>query len=185
MIDMTFATIEDDEQRNELVALYLKYKSCLYAIAFANLHDVVNAEDAVQEVFSKIADKPEIFFEVSSSKRPAYLRSMVKRISASMFNRKSNDPTESIEELGDEIRDYSITLENELFSKMVCDEVVQFINELPAMQRNTLIFHCLYDMSIDETAQKLNVSLSAANKHLMLARKAVRTFIEEGERTYE
>lgn len=185
MIDFILSTIEDEEQRNELAALYSKYKNRLYAIAQSNLHNEIDAEDAVQEVFSEIADKPEAFLGVLSKKRPAYLCSMVKRISINMFNRKKGIPIVSIEELDEEIQDFSITLENALFGKIAYDEVVQFINNLPTMQRSVLIFNCLYDLSIDETAQKLNVSLSTVNKHLMLARKAVRGFIEKGKTTYE
>ena len=42
-----------------------------------------------------------------------------------------------------------------------------------------LYLHCILGLSIDETAQRLNVSLTAANKRLMLARRAVRAFVDE------
>ena len=185
MLGAILLTMENEEQRNKLAALFAKYKNRLYAIAMSNLHNEIDAEDAVQEVFSEIADKPEVFFGVLSKKRPAYLCSMIKRISINMFNRKNSIPIVLIEELDEGIKDFSITLENALFGKIAHDEVVRFINELPTMQRSVLIFNCLYGLSIDETAQKLNVSVSTVNKHLMLARKAVKTFIEEREKTYE
>ncbi|MCX4357653.1 MAG: RNA polymerase sigma factor [Oscillospiraceae bacterium] len=179
MFDMTFATIENDEQRNELSALYAKYKNRLFAIAQSNLHNEIDAEDAVQEVFSEIADKPEIFFSVQPEKRAAYLSSMVKKLSANMFNDINEIPKVSIDELNEDIEDSSVTLENALFDKINHDEVMVVVNKLPTMQRSVLILHCLYDLSIDETAQKLNISLYTVNKHLTLARKAIREFIEE------
>lgn len=174
-----FATIENEEQRNELSALYAKYKSSLYAIARSNLHNEIDAEDAVQEVFSEIADKPEVFFGVLPEKRPAYLKSMVKRISVNMFNSQIEKPKASIEELDEEMETVSVTLENVLFDIIAHDEVMAFINQLPTRQRDVIIFHCLYNLSIDEAAQKLNISIDTVNKHLMLARRAIRAFVDE------
>lgn len=179
MIDFILSTIESEEQRNELAALYAKYKNRLYAIAKSNLHNEIDAEDAVQEVFSEIAEKPEIFFSVLPEKRAAYLSSMVKKLSINMFKDKNKNPKISIDELNEDIEAGSIALENALFDKIDHDEVMQFVYKLPKMQRSVLILHCLHDLSIDETAQRLDISLSTVNKHLMLARKAIREFIEE------
>ena len=184
MFDATFAVIENEEQRNELAALYAKYKNRLYAIARSNLNNEIDAEDAVQEVFSEIADKPEAFFGVQPEKRAAYLSSMVKKLSINMFKDKNKIPKVSIDELNEDIEDSSTALENALFDKIDHDEVMQFVYKLPKMQRSVLILHCLHNLSIDETAQKLDISLSTANKHLALARKAIRAFIE-GRRNRE
>ena len=48
-----------------------------------------------------------------------------------------------------------------------------------------LILHCFLGSSIDETAEKLNISLTAANKRLTASRKAIRDFIEERGRLHE
>lgn len=178
MVDTTFWVIENEEQRNELAALYTKYKNILYAIAHSNLHNEVDAEDAVQEVFSEIADKPETFFGVPPEKRPAYLKSMVKKLSVNMFNAQNKIPKVSMDELTEKFETVSVTLENALFDKIDYNEVMEFVNKLPKMQRNVLIFHCLYDLSIDETALRLNISISGVHKHLFLARKAVRAFVD-------
>lgn len=61
MIDAVLLNIENEEQRNELAIFYEKYKKRLYSIALSKIHNEIDAEDAVQEVFSDIADKPEIF----------------------------------------------------------------------------------------------------------------------------
>ncbi len=172
-------TMNDEGQRSELASLYTKYKNRLFAVARSNLHNDIDAEDAVQEVFSEIADKPENFFAISKEKRAAYLCSMAKKISVNMLNAKNKIPKISIEELDTEIEDATVTLENALFEKISRDEVAAFINRLPQKQRDALIFCRFYGLSIEETAQKLNISISAVNKHLMLARKAVRAFLEE------
>ncbi len=81
MIADALATIEDEEQRNKLAEFYSKHKQRLYSIAFSKLHNEEDAEDAVQEVFSEIADKPEKFFDIAPEGRLAYTTVMVKNIS--------------------------------------------------------------------------------------------------------
>ncbi len=182
MFDATFAVIENEKQRNELADFYLKSKDRLYFIALSKLHNNEESEDAVQEVFSRIADKPEMFFDIPSEKRLAYADVMVKNISVDMFNTKNKMP---LDELCEQIESVDISLENALFDQISRNEVITFINTLPALQRNVLVLHCFFDLSIDETAQRLNISLTAATKRLALARKAIRTFVEARRKEYE
>lgn len=176
MFDMTFAVIGNEEQRSELADFYLKNKQRLYTAALSKLHNAVDAEDAVQEVFSRIADKPEKFFEIPAEGRLAYAVIMVKNISIDMFNAKNKVP---IEQLDEEIEDIMLSLEDTLFDNISCDEVMSFVNKLPTMQRNVLMLRCFFDLSIDETAQRLHIALDSANKNLTLARRAIRRFIDE------
>lgn len=182
MFDATFAVIENEKQRNELAEFYSKSKNRLYFIALSKLHNKEESEDAVQEVFSRIADKPEFFFDIPPEKRLAYADVMVKNISVDMFNAKNKMPSE---ELCEQIEDVNISLENALFDKFSRDEVIAFINNLPNLQRNVLVLHCFFDLSIDETAQRLNISLTVATKRLALARKAIKNFVEERGKSHE
>lgn len=176
MFDTTFAVIEDEAQRNELAAFYAEYKNRFYRIAYSKLHNAEYAEDAVQEAFSGIADKPEKFFDVPEEKRLAYIDVIVRNISVEMFNAQNKLPSD---ELNEELEDDAVSLENSLFARISHDEILAFIDNLPSLQRNVLMLHCLFGLSIDETAQRLNISVTAANKRLTLARRAVRAFIEE------
>lgn len=182
MFDTTFAVIEDEAQRNELAAFYAEYKDRFYLIAYSKLHNAQHAEDAVQETFSEIADKPENFFGVPEEKRLAYIDVIVRNISVEMFNSQNKLPSD---ELDENIEDDKISLENGLFAKISHDEILAFIDALPALQRNVLMMHCLFGLSIDETAQRLNISLTAANKRLTLARRAIKTFIDERSGEHE
>ena len=59
MISTALALLKTDEQRNVLSEFYQKYKNRFYAIAYSKLHGKAAAEDAVQEAFLRIVDKPE------------------------------------------------------------------------------------------------------------------------------
>lgn len=183
MIDAVLAVIENEEQRNELAVFYSRYKNRLYSIAFSKLHNKTDAEDAVQEAFSRMANKPESFFNIPQEKRVAYADVMVRNISIDMFNHKSKVFLEPLEEMV--IEDTIISLENSLFDKVSRNEILTFIDNLPTLQRNVLILHCFFGLSIDETAQRLNISLTAANKRLTHGRKAIRKFLEERNKNDE
>lgn len=182
MFDMTFAVIENEERRSELATFYSKHRQRLYSIALSKLHNEEDAEDAVQEVFSEIADKPDNFFDVSPSGRLAYITVMLKNISVNMFNAKNKV---QIEELNEKIEEIAFSLEEIVLNQISEDELLSFVDQLPTLQKNVLTMHCLFDLSIDETAQRLNISLIAAKKRLVLARKAIKAFIEERNKNYE
>lgn len=176
MFDATFSIIENEEQRNELSKFYSKHKNRLYSIAYSKLHSKEDAEDAVQELFSEIADKPEKFFEVPPDDRLAYTDVMLRNIAVDMFKRKNKV---QVEELNEDIEDIHTSLENTLFDGIGHREVIEFVNHLPTMRRNVLILHCFFDIPIKEIAQRLKIAPATASKHLALARKAVKEFVEE------
>ena len=177
MIEAILTTIENEQQRSELSEFYQKYNKRLYAIALSRLHSEIDAEDAVQEVFARIADKPEKFFNIEPNGRVAYADVMVRNISIKMFNTKSNEPIEQLDI--DELEIETVSLADFVLDKISHDEVMKSVNRLPTMQRSVLIMRCLVGMSIDEAARQLNISVNAANKHLKAARKAVKKFIDE------
>lgn len=176
MIDAILSSIENKEQRSELAVFYEKYKKRLYSIALSKVHNKTDAEDAVQEVFSAIADKPEKFFELPQNRRIAYVDVMVRNISMKMFNAKSKEP---IEPLDYDFDTETVSLEDHLLDKISKDEIILCINQLPVKQRSVLILRCLIGYSIDETAEQLNISVMAANRLLTVARRTIRKFIDE------
>ncbi len=182
MIAAALATIENESQRNELSEFYSKYKDRFCNIAFSKLKNHEEAEDAVQEVFSEIADKPEKFFNIAPQNRLTYTDVMVRNIAIEMF--KSKNKVE-FEELNEEMDDTPISVENVLFNGISYDEIVSFMERLPAYQKSVIVLRVYFGLTIDEISERLNISLSAANKRLTLARKAIRDFIDERNANYE
>lgn len=176
MIFEILSTIENEEQRNELSIFYEQHKKRLYSIALSKLHNEFDAEDAVQEVFAEIANNPDRFFEIPPDDRLAYTDIMLRNISVDIFKRKTKYQTE---ELDEDMEDVGVSLENAVFDEIEHDEIIDFVNDLPTMRRNVLMLHCFFDLPIKEIAQKLNIAPATASKHLTLAKKAVRKFVEE------
>ena len=178
MISAALAVLETDEQRNELSEFYEENKNRLFAIASEHLHNQQDSEDAIQETFLRIADKPDKFFSLSRTEQSFYVSAIVRNVSVDIYKKRAKHQTDAISE--DIVyQSEPELLENSLLEKISHDEILDFINNLPPLQRNVLILTCLSGLSVSETAEMLKISKSAANQRLYLARKSIRKFIEE------
>ena len=170
MISTALALLKTDEQRNVLSEFYQKYKNRFYAIAYSKLHGKTAAEDAVQEAFLRIVDKPENFFKIEHNKRVAY----------DMFNKNN---AHKIEELTEDVSDeaYTLGLEDTVTGSVSKNELLAFILKLPVLQRDILNLKVVFELSNSEIAQKLNVSETVVRQRLFQARKSILDFLESGD----
>lgn len=178
MISGALAILNSEAQRNEMTVFYEKHKKRFLSIALKTLHNKESVEDAVQEAFLKIANKPNTFFSLDETRRIQYMCAIVKNISLDMYNKSRKVQIEVL----DEDFDYdngSNSLENLFLADISHKELIEFINGLPKLQQNALIMTRLLKLSISETAEQLNVSEKAVNQRLYLARKAIKQFIDE------
>ncbi len=181
---MMFSAISDEKQRNELSEFYKENLNCFLNIAYSNLHNKNDAEDAVQKAFQEIVRQPDNFFGIPPENRAAYMVSVVRNISVDMFNKKNRIPLEELDE-EESYDDNPFSFEDSMIGKVSKDELKSFIGSLPPLQRDVLTLRCLMGFSTAETAEKLNISQSAVKKRLHLAKKAVREFIEKENELYE
>lgn len=176
--------IEDNAQRNELEELYKENLNRFLNIAYSNLHNKSDAEDAVQETFRRIAEKPEKFFAVPLQYRIKYVFIIIKNVSVEMFGKKNKV---SFEEFNEEISydENQPSLEDDIIGKISRDKLKSFIKTLPPLQRDVLTLRCVIGLSTANTAEALNISQSSVKERLRLARKAVLKFVHEEGGYYE
>lgn len=180
MISTALALLKTDEQRNVLSEFYQKYKNRFYAIAYSKLHGKTAAEDAVQEAFLRIVDKPEKFFKIEHNKRVAYADVIVRNVAIDMFNKNN---AHKIEELKEDVSDeaYTLGLEDTVIGSVSKNELLAFILKLPVLQRDILNLKVVFELSNSEIAQKLNVSETVVRQRLFQARKSILDFLESGD----
>ena len=186
MISTALALLKTDEQRNVLSEFYQKYKNRFYAIAYSKLHGKTAAEDAVQEAFLRIVDKPEKFFKIEHNKRVAYADVIVRNVAIDMFNKNNAHKIEegkNIEELTEDVSDeaYTLGLEDTVIGSVSKNELLAFILKLPVLQRDILNLKVVCELSNSEIAQKLNVSETVVRQRLFQARKSILDFLESGD----
>lgn len=180
MIADVIAVLETEEQRDELSEFYQQNKSRLFFIAYSKLQNKQDAEDAVQETFARIADKPEKFFEISHNKRVAFADVIVRNISVGMFKKANKFP---VAELTDRIsnEDFEAALEDKIISEISRAEILDFILKLPTLQRDILELKAIHGLSVQEIASDLKVTENVVRQRLFQARKKIADFLKGRE----
>ena len=176
MIFTALAVLETDEQRNELAEFYEKNKNRFFAIAYKHLHKKQDAEYAVQEAFSVIANKPEIFFTKNEKDRLLYTSVIVRNISVKYYNYSQKHKTE---ELTDNMVDEKVMVMEQALGKCSKDELMNYIKSLSEPLRQALLLRIHFQMNTSQIASTLNISETAARKRLSNAGKKIKQYMEE------
>ena len=178
MVAAALSVLENAEQREELSEFYKKHKARFLNIAFNKLHNREEAEDAVQEAFLKIADRPEIFFGLDEIRRTRFFYGVIENVAVKMYNKNQKNHTE---ELAEDVvyQNEDDPIENSMMDKISRDEILAFIDSLPEAQRTVLALSYSSGLSADEIGIVLNISVSTVYQRLYSARKAVKHFIAE------
>ena len=176
MIYSALAMLETDEQRNTLSEFYEQNSNRFFLIALSKLHNTEEAEEAVQEAFVRIAEKPQKFFSIEHNKRLAYIDVIIRNISIDMFKKKCCvETSELTDEISHELIDLS--LEDNVLGKISHDELKKYISGLPQLWRDTITSSCVVGLSNKEIAAQLNISEVAVRQRLHLARNAIKEFV--------
>ena len=178
MISAALSVIEDEKQRNELAIFYEKYKHRFYNIAYSKTKDPDESEDAVQEAFTRIANKPERFFNITSEERLRYVDGIVRHIAVDIFNKRTKIKTISLDEMDDVIPSENISPEEKYITDVSADDIVRFTLTLPENQRQALFMYVHQRLSYSEISQTLNISEELARKRVSIARKAIKNYVE-------
>lgn len=184
MIEFAFSTIEDDVQRNELQVFYAENYNRFIYIAMQKVESKEDAEDVIQEVFSDIADKPEIFFDVPKEKRVTFVDILVRNTAIGTF-KKEHNRTSRLQELDENMVDDSIRIEDSAVIKSTLDELLEYILTLPEQQRTVYKLRVIIGLSIREIAEQLKITDETVNWHLKMARKKIRNCINERDKCNE
>ena len=179
MISAVLSVIEDEKQRNELAIFYEKYKNRFFNIARSKTNDPDESEDAVQEAFTRIAKKPERFFNITASEeRLRYVDGIVRHIAIDIFNKRTKTKTISLDEMDEDIPSGNISPEEKYVTDVSADDIVKFTLTLPENQRQALFMYVHQRLSYSEISKTLNVSEELARKRVSIARKAIKNYVE-------
>lgn len=179
MISAALAILETDEQRSKLAEFYKKNKQRFFAIAFSKLHNREAAEDAVQEAFLRLADKPEKFFAIPANKQVAFADVIIRNVSVDMFKQENRietvEMTDAVSSEGLEI-----PLDEKIVGYISRDELIGFISGLSPLLRDVLELKVVIGLSNHEIARMLSVTENVVRQRLFQARRAITEFMESG-----
>ena len=141
---------------------YYLYKNTIYSIAFSYVHNVVDADDIVQDVFMKYLQSNTSFQTLDNEK---YWLIRVTINTSKSFIKKAWKQKVS---LNDEIIDKTPQEEKR------DDSMFEKVYKLPHIYKEVIILHYYEELSINDISKALKLSISAVKKRLERARNILK-----------
>lgn len=156
------------DSRTLLETAYDKYADMLYRLAFSHLRRREDAEDAVQDVFTKYMNTSPRFTD-DEHERAWLVRVTVNRCHDMLRRGKvrEHDSLDDISEIPDEEENTS--------------GVLQAVFALPEKYKTAITLHYLEGFSVEEISSMLGISLSAVKMRLSRGREILKDLLDKEE----
>lgn len=177
MLALYLAYLDDDNDKRLFEEIYNSYKNQMVILAVSILNNNDDAEDAVGDVFLRIAQKN--FDVVRGIKNDTdlrnYLLKVTKNTSINKINTKKKDNV-SLDTVVEYNMDKIKKLSDDTFIEFVCnkidyDKIIEAIKSLREKYRDVLYYHFVMELSIPQTAKALNQSLTTTKQQLVRGKK--------------
>ena len=174
---MLYLALLNDDDKDLFERIYYAYRKQMLIVAKSVLHNDTDAEDAVHDVFLKVATKYISIIKVIESDIDIrnYLLKATKNTALNLQKKKNieNVSLNTIQEY--KMVKKEITTDDEfvevIFKKCEYERVVNAIQELDEKYRYVLYYHFVIGLTAAEIAKSLDQSLSATKKQLVRGKK--------------
>lgn len=177
MLTMFLSFLDDDNDKKLFENIYLSFRKQMATIALTILHNESDAEDAVSEVFLRIAqhnwDTVRLITDPNDLRN--YLLKATKNTSLNKIKEKGNQnfslDTDTAYNF-DDIED----LTDDTFLDVICnrfeyDKILTAIISLDPKYRDVLYCHFVLEMTISQTSKYLGKTLSSTKQQLVRGKK--------------
>lgn len=141
---------------------YYLYKSTIYSIAFSYVHNTIDADDIVQDVFMKYLNSSEQFKDLNNEK---YWLIRVTINTCKTFVKRTWKQRVTLDE------EQIIRTPDEQNTN---NSLFEIVYNLPQIYKEVIILHYYENLSIDDISKTLKISISAVKKRLERARNIIK-----------
>lgn len=165
-----------DEISLKVEELYELYEQPMYRIAYAILHNVQQAEDAVHDAFMAIMRSKASIGDANCAETKHFIVQTIRNTAINRYRKNMKDSQyftvfdDTVTQIPDEHSDVDKFIGNMENS----EEVKYLLSGLNKSDREILLLRCCDELSFKEIARRLNLSESAARKRYERAKKAAR-----------
>ena len=173
VLPIYLAELNTQEDKDKFAELYEKYSRKMYHIALSILKNPVDAEDAVDIVFSRLANKFTEISQKSVHDFEGYLVISIRNVSFTLLDKRNtyDKNTVDIDDVTEELTDFVL----EETSNEVLDSALE---RLPSIHKDVITLYYFYDYSCAEIANILGIREITARKRLSNARKALKNLMK-------
>lgn len=184
MLALYLAYLDEANDKELFSNIYYSYRKQMVAVAIPILNNNADAEDVVEDVFLRIAQK--YFDIIRSIKNETDLRNyLLKAAKNTAINRLKSQKKDNVSL--DTVLEYNMSeikeLSDDTFIEVLCnkidyDQIVDAIKNLIEKYRNVLYYHFVMELTVPQTAKALNQSLSTTKKQIIRGKKLLLSFLE-------
>ena len=177
MLALYLAYLDDDNDQKLFEDMFLSYRKQMVTFAVTILGNEDDAQDAVGDVFLRIAQKN--WDVVRGIDNETDLRNyLLKATKNTSLNKIKGKKKENVSL--DTIIEYDMEgiedLSDDTFLEVICnkfeyDKVVEAIRSLNEKYRDAMYCHYVMEMTVPQTAKSLNQKLSATKQQLVRGKK--------------
>ena len=183
MLPVFFALLIGETDKRQFEQIYLTYRKQMFAVARAYLPNDADAEDAVHDVFLRVASG--CWDSVRSIDNETdlrnYLLKAVKNRALNLLDRRAQKNLSLEEDFQDSLLPGGT--DDETFAA-ACAQIEQTrllaaINSLPELYRDALYYRFVLQFSVTETAQTTGKTISAVKKQLQRGKQKLLELLQE------
>lgn len=176
MLAVYLAYLDEEEDKELFERIYNSYKNQMITLALTMVNKA-DAEDAVSDVFLKIAQK---YFDIVREIKDKtdlrnYLLKATKNTVLNKIKQKKKDNV-SLDTVVEYNMDNVEDLSDDTFVEFICnkidyDQIVDAINKLDEKYRDVLYYHFVMELTVPQTTKLLNQPLATTKKQLVRGKK--------------
>lgn len=155
-------------KQQQLLELYDNYSDNVFRLAMSFLGNTADAEDIVQNVYTKLIEKSP---HISNGSEKSYILTMTANMCRNHLKSAANRLNSSYDELGSDDIASGFNIEEQ--------SMLTAISRLPDTYRTTLYLHYYEGYSFKEIAKMLHLSVSAVSMRISRGRDQLKEFLKE------
>ncbi len=158
-------------KKTDVAAVYDKYANLLYRVALTHVRCEEDAQDIIQDVFAKYITASPVFND-DEYERAWFIRVTVNRCRDILRRNKLRNHLP--------IDDYTHTLEDKSNdNSSMKSEIISTLNALPEKYKTVIVLHHFEDLTVEQTAKALGLSVSAVKMRLSRGREQLKIILEK------
>lgn len=172
---MFYMIIKDENDREKVKRLYIKYRGMLFQIANEILNNYELAEDAIHDTFIRVIDNLHKIDENNYHKTASYLAIICRNVSINIYNSKTylNNNPDVIDKLFDGMDPLDMVINDEAVRRLI-----DTIKTLPFQYSDILFLKYYHGLNYEEISKLLDINQATARKRVERAKNKLLSILE-------